>query len=108
MRTTIRLEDSLLRRAKKLAAGQGKSLTALIEEALRTLLAHSSNRANTRHKVTLPVSQSRGGPLPGIDLDDSRGLYDLMDGDAPRTAPARVAECPPKSPKPKTPSPRKK
>ena len=42
-------------------------------------------------------------PHPGIDLDDSRGLYDLMD-DSP-AFPARVAESPPKK---KTRSPRKK
>lgn len=94
-RTTVRLDETLLRKAKKLAAGQGTTLTALIEEGLRTVLANAAaGRAAGRRTVALPVSQSRGGPLPGIDLDDSRGLYDLLDDSSPSAS--RVAESPPK------------
>ncbi|MGH3800826.1 MAG: ribbon-helix-helix protein, CopG family, partial [Pseudonocardiaceae bacterium] len=39
MRTTLRVDDELLRRAKSHAARQGRSLTSVFEEALRRLLA---------------------------------------------------------------------
>ena len=39
MRTTIRLGDQLLKSAKRLAHDTGKSLTAVIEDALRQTLA---------------------------------------------------------------------
>jgi hypothetical protein len=32
-----------------------------------------------RQRVKLPVSRSRGGTLPGIDLDDSASLLDRME-----------------------------
>lgn len=76
MRTTIHLPDDLLTRAKLAAAESGRTLTALIEEALRASL---STRATTRHKaVDLPTC-GEGGLQPGIDLDDSSALLDLME-----------------------------
>jgi predicted transcriptional regulator len=39
MRTTIRIDDQLLKKAKQLAARSGKSLTSIIEDALRESLA---------------------------------------------------------------------
>jgi len=39
MRTTVRLDDDLLRRAKTIAAQQDTTLTALIERGLRLVLA---------------------------------------------------------------------
>jgi hypothetical protein len=41
MKTTIRLADDLLRRARKKAAEEGRSLTSLVEEGLKTVLAES-------------------------------------------------------------------
>jgi len=32
-----------------------------------------------RTKVVLPVSRETGGVLPGVDLNDSAGLLDLME-----------------------------
>jgi len=39
MRTTVRIDDTLLADAKKLAADTGRSLTAVIEDAFARLLA---------------------------------------------------------------------
>jgi predicted DNA binding CopG/RHH family protein len=39
MRTTVRLRDDLLERAKKRAAEEGRTLTSLIEEGLTLALA---------------------------------------------------------------------
>jgi predicted transcriptional regulator len=76
MRTTIRLSEDLLRRAKKKAAEQGRTLTSLIEEALKAVLVES--RPLRRTRVRLPISKARGGTLPGIDLNRSSDLEERM------------------------------
>jgi hypothetical protein len=82
MRTTIRLDDSLLSEAKQRAARGGITLTAVIEQALRESFSRQKERSE-RRPVNLPV-WGRGGVLPGVDLDDSASLLDLMERkDAP-------------------------
>lgn len=76
MRTTIRLDDQLLTEAKSLAAETGRTLTGVIEDALRE--ASARRRAGVRRqKVTLKTFNG-GGLRPGVDLDDSAALLDLM------------------------------
>ena len=78
MRTTIRLDQPLLAEAKKYAAESGRTLTAVIEDALREALARRKQRVKGR-KVRLPTFP--GGRLqPGADLDDTSALLDLMEG----------------------------
>lgn len=78
MRTTLRLDEELMGQAKALAARQRRTLTSVVEEAIRRLL-HDSNQPGRRGRVDLPVSSARGGPQPGIDLDDSATLFDRLD-----------------------------
>ncbi len=77
MRTTIRLDDQLLKEAKNLASETGRTLTAVIEDALRETLARK--RPSVPHeRITLKTL--KGGSLqPGVDLDDSAALLYLMD-----------------------------
>ena len=78
MRTTVRLHEPLLAEAKKYAAETGKTLTAVIEDALRETLARRKQGTKAR-RVRLPTL--RGGKLqPGVDLDDNSALLDLMEG----------------------------
>ncbi|MGA2184785.1 MAG: DUF2191 domain-containing protein [Bryobacteraceae bacterium] len=77
MRTTIRLDDALLDQAKREAAHRGETLTALIEKGLRLTLSQP-HRAR-RRRVRLPVSSATGGTLPGVDLNDSAALLDIME-----------------------------
>jgi hypothetical protein len=79
MRTTVRLEDTLLDQAKREAQRREETLTALIEQGLRLVLAQS-NPSKPRKRVTLPVCRAGGGTLPGVDLNDSSSLLDIMDG----------------------------
>lgn len=78
MRTTIDLPDDLLAKAKKLAAESKRSLRAVIEDALREALAwrHSPSRFTP---ITLTTF---GGPglQPGVDLDDTSALQELLFG----------------------------
>jgi len=79
MRTTVRLKDTLLEQAKREAARREETLTGLIEEGLRLVIAQSG-APRRRKKVTLPVCRAGGGTLPGVDLNDSASLLDIMDG----------------------------
>lgn len=82
MRTTIRLDDHLLTEAKERAARQRVTLTAVIEQALRESFSRRQERPPGR-AVKLPT-WGKGGLRPGVDLDDSASLLDLMDrGDDP-------------------------
>jgi hypothetical protein len=78
MRTTIRLDDQLLREAKKRAAERGTTLTAVIEDSLRQALARRVP-SRRRRKFRLPTFNG-GGTLPGVDLDNSAALLDIMEG----------------------------
>lgn len=78
MRTTINLDDTLLAEARQVAARTGRSLTAVVEDALRQSLYR--REPTTRQAVELPVF-GEGGTQPGVDLDDSAALLDLMEQD---------------------------
>jgi len=80
-RTTVRLPEELITRAKRKAAAEGRSLTALIEEGLRRLLNERPASARAG-RVSLPVSSAVGGLMPGIDLNDSAALQEMDDLDA--------------------------
>jgi hypothetical protein len=67
---SVRLDAALLEEAKQVAAGQGRSLTAFVEEAVRESLARHQRRGPTRKWVKLPTSGG-GGLLPGVTLGDS-------------------------------------
>ena len=76
MRTTIRINDDLLKRAKKHATDEGRTLTSLVEDGLALIL--SKPKTNRRKRVKLPVSKATGGVLPGIDLNRSSDLEEVM------------------------------
>lgn len=76
MRTTIRLDDDLLRRAKRAALERGTTLTAVIEDALRRALAPEPG--DRPRSVSLPTFRG-DGLQPGVDLDDTASLLDLID-----------------------------
>ncbi len=78
MRTTIRLDDQLLSEAKQHAAKTGRSLTALMEDALRTFL-RMEQRSPSARRLKLPTFNG-GGLQPGLDLDNSADLLTVMDG----------------------------
>jgi hypothetical protein len=77
-RTTVRLPRELLRRAKRKAAAEGRSLTALIEEGLLRVVNERVPVGETRRALP-PVSKARGGLMPGIDLSDTAALQEMDD-----------------------------
>lgn len=81
MRTTIRLPDDLLDAAKRRAVETGRTLTKVIEDALRAALARDDTGSAEQPEVVIPTFGS-GGLRPGIDLDDSASLLDAMEDTA--------------------------
>ncbi len=77
MRTTVRLDDRLLAAAKRHAAESGQTLTAVLESALREKLGRQRSRA-TRTPIRLHTVKG-DGLQPGVDLDDSASLLDVME-----------------------------
>ncbi len=77
MRTTIRVDDELLLEVKQLAARSDRTLTSVIEDALREMLARQ-RKTEERTPVRLTTA-SGGGLQPGVDLDDSADLLSLME-----------------------------
>ncbi len=80
MRTTIRLDDRLLRDAKQYAARSGHTLTSIIEDALRQFLERTHDRAVRKPFRLVTFRGDPAGLRPGVDLDDSAALLDVMEG----------------------------
>lgn len=78
MRTTVRLPDDLLMRARAKALRERRSLTSLIEEGLARVVDEPP--ARPRVEITLPASPCKGSVQPGVDLARNAALRDLMDG----------------------------
>lgn len=77
MKTTVRLDDELHKELKRLAADEGMTMTALLEEVLLELLVR---RKQVRYLPRLPLPTFKGrGLQPGVDLDDSAALLDRME-----------------------------
>jgi hypothetical protein len=78
MRITIRIDDQLHAEAKKWAAEQGTTLTALLEDSLREALARW--KPAHRRKRFRMITFEGEGVQPGVNLDDSAALLDRMEG----------------------------
>jgi len=77
MRTTIRLDEQLLEKAKNYALTHQTTFTAVVEDALREKLMKRPARKKQANIRLTTVSGS--GVNPGIDLDDSSALLDAME-----------------------------
>ena len=76
MRTTLDLNEEVLRSAKQRAAREGTTLRAVVERALRSYLKGGDRKSGYR----LRWRPERGRLRPGVRLDDRDALFDRMDG----------------------------
>jgi hypothetical protein len=77
MRTTLDVDDALIRKAKTRAAAEGTTLTSVIEEALRQYFA----RPRPKDKpFRLRLLIKRGRPVAGVNIADRDALYERMEG----------------------------
>ncbi len=77
-RTTVRLPDDLVAKAKRKALAEGRSLTALIEEGLRRVVSETVPD-RPKNRQPLPVSSATGGLAPGFSWDKLKELETLED-----------------------------
>jgi len=80
MRTTVDLPDELLAQARRRAADDGTTLTALLADGLRLRLARQAPPLSARRP--LPVSRNRGGVQSWIDPGSNASLLDAADDDS--------------------------
>jgi hypothetical protein len=80
MRTTVDLPDELLTQARRRAADEGTTLTALLADGLRLRLARRVPTGSARR--SLPVSRNGGGMQPWIDPGSNASLLDAADDDS--------------------------
>jgi len=75
-RTTLAIEDDLLKRIKEKAAREGRTFQDVANELLRSALVHH----RPKQKLKLHLRGWKAKELPGVDLLDRDKLFDLMDG----------------------------
>ncbi len=74
-RTTLALDDELLRQLKKRAAENGTTLQALANDLLRQAVARAARCSDFK----LALLGWEAEEQPGVDILDRDSLYDLMD-----------------------------
>jgi hypothetical protein len=74
-RTTVRLPSELLNRARRQAAAEGTTLTALIEDGLRRV----TGRKSPARRILPPVSTATGGMRPEFEGMSASQLEELDD-----------------------------
>ena len=67
-RTTVRLPEDLLKKAKRKASEEGRTLTSLIEDGLRLVVAEPGRGRKTK-RISPPISKATGGLRPGVTID---------------------------------------
>ncbi len=73
-RTTLAIEDHLLRRLKEKAAREGRTLQDVVNELLQQGLAIRPKRMNYR----LELEGWDAVELPGVEVLDRDKLFDIM------------------------------
>ncbi len=74
MKTTLNLNDDVLRRCKQSAARDGVTLTRFVEDALRAKLVPKPKRQFRLRLLTV-----HGTRAPNVDITDRDVLYDVID-----------------------------
>jgi hypothetical protein len=74
MKTTLNIDDTIMAELRREAARQGRTMSELVESALRLLLR---SRRKGEKLIALPTFHS-GGAL--VDIADRNALYQAMEG----------------------------
>lgn len=81
MRTTVTIDDELLAEAKTIAARSGRTLSEVVEDALREVQARRGAAAGAEAFEIHTVDGD--GTLPGVDLNSAAALLDLIERPGP-------------------------
>lgn len=77
MRTTISVDDDVLRLAKERAHAERKTLGELVQEAVQRYL--TAEREQTE-PIPTPIFTRGTGVVDGVDVGSNRGLYQALGG----------------------------
>lgn len=77
MRTTLNIDDGLMKKVRKMAADSDRTMTEVIEEMIRREVAGARAPSG---RFTLEWTAVAGRARPGVDLDDRDALIDAMEG----------------------------
>ena len=76
IKTTLNIDDTVMGRLRREAARQGKTMSELVEAALRLLFQTAQQKPK---KKLRPLPRFYGG-RPLVDIADRNALYDAMEG----------------------------
>lgn len=76
VKTTLNLDDALVRQAKRVALERGVTLTRVVEEALEAAV-RPRDRGPAFHLSWQPV---KGRRVPAVDIADRQALFERMEG----------------------------
>ena len=80
MRTTLNINDTLLKEAKKCSIERNCSLGEIVDEALRLSLMTQSKSGSTA--IVRPLKTFAGsGIQPGVDLSSNGSILETMDSE---------------------------
>lgn len=77
MRTTLNLDDELMKQVKRKAAEAGRTMTEVIEASLRESL-HQTRKRGSDYRLNMVTV--KGVKRPGVDLTDRDSLFEAMEG----------------------------
>jgi Ribbon-helix-helix protein, copG family len=75
LKTTLNIDDTVMARLRREAARQNRTMSELVEAALRLLF---QSRPSGRKKKLPPLPTFRGGKAR-VDIADRNLLYDVME-----------------------------
>ena len=76
MKTTLNLNDQVLRQARERAARDGITLTRFVEDALLARLADARGR---KRSFRLRLTTVTGNAPPNVDIADRDALHEVVD-----------------------------
>lgn len=74
MKTTLNIDDSVMAQLKREAARQGRTMSELVETALRLLF-----QTQRKRRAVPPLPSFKGGGYL-VDIADRDALYQAMEG----------------------------
>ena len=77
MKTTLNIDDSVMKKLREEAARRGTTMSELVEAGLRLILAESRRQGPGQRLRELPTWKSGGAR---VDVADRDALYSLMEG----------------------------
>ncbi len=80
MKTTLNIEESVMRRLREEAARRGTTMSALVEAGLRRVLAEPEEPPGGQRDTLPPLPTWKSGGLL-VDISNREELYRVLDDD---------------------------